>query len=314
MKIALDAMGGDFAPDAILGGVKLSLAELPSTVQLVLVGQENLLKTKLTELEILDHPNIEIVAAEEIIEMGEHPTKALSQKPDSSIVVGYQLLKSKQVDAFCSAGNTGAMHVGAMFTIKAISGIIRPGIAGFVPKENGTLGVILDVGANADCKPDVLMQFGEIGAIYAEHVLNIQDPKVALMNLGEEEKKGTLLIQAAYQLFKINKNLNFVGNIEGYDLFNDKADVIICDGFTGNVILKLAESIYGLMKERDISDPFFDKFNYETVGGSPILGVNGNVLIAHGVSTALAIKNMIWQAKNMVESNVHQKIIERLGQ
>jgi len=314
MRIALDAMGGDFAPDAILGGVKLSLQELPSTVQLVLVGQEELIKTKLAELEILDHPRIEIVSAEETIEMGEHPTKALSQKPNSSIVVGYQLLKSQQVDAFCSAGNTGAMHVGAMFTIKAISGIIRPAIAGFVPKENSTLGVILDVGANADCKPDVLLQFGEIGAIYAQHVLNIEDPKVALMNLGEEEKKGTLHIQAAYQLFKINRNFNFVGNIEGYDLFNDKADVIICDGFTGNVILKLAESIYGLMKKRDISDPFFEKFNYETVGGSPILGVNGNVIIAHGVSTTLAIKNMIWQAKNMVESKVHQKIIERLGQ
>ena len=196
MKIALDAMGGDFAPDAILGGVKLSLDELPSSVQLVLVGQEDLIRTKLAKLEILDHPGIEIVAADETIEMGEHPTKAFSQKPNSSIVVGYQLLKSQQVDAFCSAGNTGAMHVGAMFTIKAISGIIRPGIAGFVPKESGSLGVILDVGANADCKPDVLLQFGEIGAIYAQHVLNIKDPKVALMNLGEEEKKGTLHIQA----------------------------------------------------------------------------------------------------------------------
>ena len=255
---------------------------------------------------------VEITAAEEIIEMGEHPTKALSQKPQASIPVGYRLLKAGRVDAFCSAGNTGAMHVGAMFSVKTITGIIRPGIAGFAPKEHGGLGVVMDVGANADCKPDVLLQFGEIASVYAEHVLKISNPKVGLMSLGAEEKKGTLLTQAAYQLFKINKKINFVGNIEGYDLFNDKADVIVCDGFTGNVILKLAESIYTLLKKRSYSDPFFDQFNYEAIGGSPILGVNGNVIIGHGVSTAIAIKNMLLQATEMVQSEVHQKIKESL--
>ena len=204
------------------------------------------------------------------------------------------------------------MHVGAMFSIKAITGIIRPGIAGFAPKESGGLGVIMDVGANADCKPDVLLQFGEIASIYAQHVLGIERPKVGLMSLGTEEKKGTLLTQAAYQLFKINRKINFIGNIEGYDIFNDKADVIVCDGFTGNVILKLAESIYSLLKKRSFSDPFFDQFNYEAIGGSPILGVNGNVIIGHGVSSAMAIKNMLLQARQMVHSQVHLKIQESL--
>ena len=156
------------------------------------------------------------------------------------------------------------------------------------------------------------MQFGEIASIYAEHVLKIVKPKVGLMSLGTEEKKGTLLTQAAYQLFNINKKINFIGNIEGYDIFNDKADVIVCDGFTGNVILKLAESIYTLLQKRSFSDQFFDQFNYEAIGGSPILGVNGNVIIGHGVSTVIAIKNMLLQAREMVQSQVHQKIKESL--
>ncbi|MGI9551559.1 MAG: phosphate acyltransferase PlsX, partial [Aurantibacter sp.] len=258
MKIALDVVGGDYAPDSTIEGVKLALPELPQDVSIVLIGPEALIHSRLEEFDI-DPARVEITPAEEIIEMGEHPTKALSQKPQASIPVGYRLLKNDEVNAFCSAGNTGAMHVGAMFSIKTITGIIRPGIAGFAPKESGGLGVIMDVGANADCKPDVLLQFGEIASIYAEHVLKIDRPKVGLMSLGEEEKKGTLLTQAAYQLFKLNNKVNFVGNIEGYDIFNDKADVIVCDGFTGNVILKLAESIYTLLQKRSYSDPFFDQ-------------------------------------------------------
>ncbi|MDH3708598.1 MAG: phosphate acyltransferase [Cyclobacteriaceae bacterium] len=311
MKIALDVVGGDYAPDSTIKGVKLALEELPPSVSIALVGPQDLTASKLQEYEV-DTSRIEMVHAPEIIEMGEHPTKGLSQKPQASIPIGYGLLKSGAVEAFCSAGNTGAMHVGAMFSIKSITGIIRPGIAGFAPKESGGLGVIMDVGANADCKPDVLLQFGEIASVYAKHVLKIENPKVGLMNLGEEEKKGTLLTQAAYQLFKINKRLNFVGNVEGYDIFNDKADVIICDGFTGNVILKLAESIYTLLQKRNFSDPFFDQFNYEAIGGSPILGVNGNVIIGHGISTAPAIKNMLIQAMQMAESRVHEKIKETL--
>ena len=311
MKIALDVVGGDYAPDSTIEGVKLALKELPEDVTVVLLGPKDLVHSKLREFDITSD-QLEIVDAPEVIEMGEHPTKALSQKPQASIPMGYGLLKSDKVQAFCSAGNTGAMHVGAMFSIKTITGVIRPGITGFAPKESGGLGVIMDVGANADCKPDVLLQFGEIASIYAEHVLKIPNPKVGLMSLGTEEKKGTLLTQAAYQLFKINKKINFIGNIEGYDIFNDKADVIVCDGFTGNVILKLAESIYSLLKKRSYSDPFFDQFNYEAVGGSPILGVNGNVIIGHGVSSAPAIKNMLLQARDMVKNKVHERIKESL--
>ncbi len=311
MKIALDVMGGDFAPDSTIKGVYLGLQELPPGVTVVLVGPEDLVRSKMKEHHV-DFSRVEIVHAPDVIDMGEHPTKGLSQKPNASIPVGYRLLKSGAVQAYCSAGNTGAMHVGAMFSIKAITGVIRPGIAGFAPKENGGLGVIMDVGANADCKPDVLLQFGEIASVYADHVLKKKYPKVGLMNLGTEDKKGTLLTQAAYQLFKLNKKINFVGNIEGYDIFNDKADVIVCDGFTGNVILKLSESIYSLLKKRKFSDPFFDQFNYEAIGGSPILGVNGNVIIGHGISTAPAIKNMLIQTMQMAESRVHEKIKESL--
>ena len=306
-------MGGDFAPDCTVTGAELASQELSDDVKIVLIGDEDILQSKLKEHGI-DNPKLEIFPSQGVIEMGEHPTKALSQKPNASIPVGYGLLKAGAVKAFCSAGNTGAMHVGAMFTIKAIEGIIRPGIAGFIPKESGDFGVIMDVGANADCKPDVLYQFGEMGALYAKYVFNIPSPKVGLMNLGEEEQKGTLLTQAAYQLFKINSKLNFIGNIEGRDLFNDKADVIVCDGFTGNVILKMAESFFDLLQSRNIKDDYFDRFNYEAIGGSPILGINGNVVIGHGVSSPEAIKNMILLSAKMAESNIHLKIKEHLGE
>ncbi len=306
MKIALDVMGGDFAPDVTIDGAITALAELDSNVHIILIGPEELICSKVNEEDYSGR--ISIYDAPDVIGMGEHPTKAFSQKPRSSIAIGFGLLKTKQIDVFCSAGNTGAMLVGSMFTIKAIEGIIRPAIASFVPRENGEYGIILDVGANADVKPDVLVQFGELGSLYAKHVMKIDNPKVALMNLGEEEQKGTLLTQAAYQLFKVNSKVNFVGNIEGNDIFSDKSDVIVCDGFIGNVILKQAESIYALMKKRNISDPFFDKFNYEAVGGSPILGVNANVIIGHGVSSSIAIKNMLLQAKNMADSKIHEII------
>ncbi|MEM9859056.1 MAG: phosphate acyltransferase PlsX [Bacteroidota bacterium] len=311
MKIALDAMGGDFAPDSTVQGAILASRELPKDCSLVLIGDRGLIESKLNEFGS-SHDNLEIVNAPDVIEMGEHPTKAFSTKPNASIPVGYSLLKSGEIDAFSGAGNTGAMHVGAMFTIKAIEGIIRPGIAGFVPKEAGGFGVIMDVGANADCKPDVLHQFGQIGSLYSKHVFGISDPKVGLMNLGEEEQKGTLLTQAAHQLFKIDTKLNFVGNIEGRDLFNEKADVIVCDGFTGNVILKMAESFFDMIQDRKINEPYFNRFNYEEIGGSPILGINGNVVIGHGVSSARAIKNMILLSMKMAESNIHLKIKKEL--
>ncbi|TRX61777.1 phosphate acyltransferase PlsX [Fulvivirga sp. M361] len=310
MKIALDAMGGDYAPDSTVDGAVLACKELPADTSIVLIGDKGVIEHKLEGYDI-NSSQIEIVHADDVINMGEHPTKAFSTKPKASIPIGYGMLKSGEVASFSSAGNTGAMHVGAMFTIKSIEGIIRPGIVGFVPKESGDFGLIMDVGANADCKPDVLYQFGQIGSLYAKHVFNIESPKVGLVNLGEEEQKGTLLTQAAYQLFKINSNLNFIGNIEGRDLFNDKADVIVCDGFTGNVILKMAESFYDMIQDRKIKDPYFDRFNYEEIGGSPILGINGNVVIGHGVSSAKAIKNMVLLSHRMAKSNIHLKIKDK---
>lgn len=307
MIIALDAMGGDFAPHSSIEGVKLIIDDLAEDDKIVLVGDKTTIAELLDQHKV-DPAFVEIVHANDVVGMDEHPTKAFSQKPNSSIAVGFELLKTHKVNAFCSAGNTGAMHVGAMFTVKPFEGIIRPALASFAPRENGNFGIILDVGANADCKPEVLVQFGEIGSIYAQHVLGYDSPKVALINLGEEEQKGTVNTQAAYQLFKENTKVNFVGNIEGRDLFSDKSDVMVCNGYIGNVVLKMAESVYDLLKKRGFSDPFFDNFNYEAIGGSPILGVDGNVVIGHGVSSGPAIKNMLLLAKKMAETNVHLKI------
>jgi phosphate acyltransferase len=312
IKIALDAMGGDFAPKSIIEGAVMAAAEIPAGVTIVLIGKEDVIQQHLADLKVPEG-TFEVVHAEEVIQMGEHPTKALTQKQRSSIVIGFELLKRGHVSAFSSAGNTGAMLVGSMFSVKATEGILRPAIAGFLPKENGGEGVLLDVGANADCKPEVLAQFGVMGSLYAKHVLGIDNPKVGLMNVGEEEGKGDVASQAAYQLLKNNTKINFIGNIEGRDLFNDKADVVVCDGFTGNVILKMAEEVYEMLEARKIHDPFFDRINYESVGGSPIIGVNGSVMIGHGVSSPLAIKNMLLKSLQMAQADVHLKISKALS-
>ncbi|RYC68372.1 MULTISPECIES: phosphate acyltransferase PlsX [Spirosoma] len=313
MKIAVDAMGGDFAPEAIVDGVLLAAAELPESVAIVLIGKQAVLEPLVHKGTAGARARIELVNADDVIEMSEHPTKALSQKPNSSIGIGFKLLKDKQVQAFCSAGNTGAMHVGALFSIKAIEGVLRPCIAGFVPQITGGHAVILDIGANADCKPEMLAQFGEIGSLYAQHTFGIDRPRVALMNIGHEEQKGSLVAQAAHQLLKDNRRINFIGNMEGGDFFAGKTDVIVTDGFTGNTMFKLGESFYSMAAQRGISDEFIDKTNYESVGGSPILGVNGNVIIAHGISSPLAIKNMIGLAIRQVESDAYTKIAQALS-
>jgi phosphate acyltransferase len=310
MKIAIDAMGGDHAPEAIVQGVMQAEARLNTEdTSLVLVGPRDRI-AQLLQRAGYEGSRIEIVDATDVIEMGEHPTKALSQKPNSSISVGFKLLKSGQVDAFCSAGNTGAMMVGALFSIRAVEGVHRPAIAGFAPQMNGSYAVILDIGANADCKPEMLDQFAVLGTLYAQATLGMEAPRVALMNIGEEEQKGSLVAQAAYQLMKENKRLNFVGNIEGKDFFHNKAEVIVTDGFTGNILLKMGESLYKIMKDRQIEDDFLERTNYESVGGSPIIGVNGNVIIAHGRSSAKAIENMVFLAKKQAESAVYKIIQE----
>jgi glycerol-3-phosphate acyltransferase PlsX len=198
-------------------------------------------------------------------------------------------------------------------SIKPIPGVIRPAICSIIPKENGTYGILLDVGANADCKPDVLCQFGLLGALLAEHVYRIKEPKVALLNIGEEEKKGNAVTQAAYGLMKEQQQYTFIGNVEGRDLFNDKADVMVCDGFTGNVVLKAIEGFHDLLKTRGVHEPFFDRFDYENYGGLPVLGVNGNVIIGHGISNDATIKNMILFSREVVESRLSERIREALS-
>jgi len=242
--------------------------------------------------------------------MNEHPTKALKEKPQSSIGIGFHLLQSGKIDAFISAGNTGAMMVGTFYSIKAIDGIQRPTISTPVPRENGSFGLLLDVGINADCKPENLLQFAILGSLYSKHILKINNPKVGLLNIGEEEGKGNLLAQATYPLLKENPLLNFIGNVEGRDVLTDKADVIVCEGFTGNVVLKMAESFHEIAVRRKIDDDYMNKFDFESYGGTPVLGVSQPVIIGHGISKGLAFKNMIALAQQMIASKLLDKISE----
>jgi glycerol-3-phosphate acyltransferase PlsX len=307
MKIGFDILGGDHAPQNCLDGAILALKELPADAKMVLFGDSDQAKAYFKEKNV-NPDSFEYVHTTEVIHMGEHPTKAFSQKPNSSIFLGFKYLKEQKIHAFASAGNTGAMLVGAMFTVKAVPGVIRPCITSPLPKEHGGFGIILDVGTNADCKPDVLYQFGILGSIWAHEIYGVKNPKVALLNIGEEAEKGNLVSQAAYTLMKDSKDFNFVGNVEGNDLYGDKADVIVCEGFVGNVVLKNAESFFKLIKSRNRSDDFFDRFNYEIYGGTPILGINSNVLISHGKSSPLAFKNTLILARDMVNANLDEKI------
>jgi glycerol-3-phosphate acyltransferase PlsX len=306
MNIGLDMMGGDFAPLEAIKGIKL-YRELGSNAELTLFGDSQQINDLLQEHQ-LDFAGIHVVHTSQVVDMDEHPTKALREKQDSSIAVGFGYLAKGMTDAFISAGNTGAMMVGSLFSIKAIEGIQRPTIGAYMPRENGKLGWLLDVGINADCKPENLVQFALLGSIFAEQILNIPNPKVGLINIGEEEGKGNLLAQAAYPLLKELKSINFIGNIEGRDVFLDKADVMVCEGFTGNIILKLGESIHGLVQRRNIKDEFFDMFEFEQYGGVPVLGVNKPVIIGHGISHAKAFKNMIGIAQTMIEKDLIGKI------
>lgn len=300
-------MGGDNSPDATLSGAYLASKKLSKDETIVLVGDEKLAKSWFKSHDI-DPSIFEFLHADEVISMNEHATKALRKKPNNSISIGFNALKNKEIDVFSSAGNSGAMLVGSMFSIGPIKGVIRPSITSVLPKKNGGVGLILDVGVNADCKPDVLFQFAILGSLFAENIYNIKKPKVGLLNIGEEKGKGNLLTQSAYRLLEDNDDINFVGNVEGRDLFNEKADVIVCDGFTGNVVLKLAESFYSLINQKNIRDDYFDRFNYEIYGGTPVLGVDGNVLIGHGISNENAIKNMILLGKDLINSKLNSKI------
>jgi glycerol-3-phosphate acyltransferase PlsX len=309
MRIGIDILGGDFAPEATVRGAILAAKSLPADSRLVLIGDEKSIRS-ICHSENFDPSVFDIVHTTELIEMGEHPARAFAQKQNASVVKGFKLLALGEIDGFASAGNTGAMMVGAMQVIKSIPGVIRPCIAAFVPRLGDKPMVLLDVGLNPDCEQEELNQYAILGDIYARQVLNISSPRVALLNIGEEEGKGNLVTKAAHQLMKDSRIFNFVGNIEGSDLFSDKADVIVCDGFVGNVLLKEAEAFYTMIKRRKINDDFFEKFNFENYGGTPVLGINAPVLIAHGISNDVAIKNLIFHAAEVIKGNLCEKIKE----
>lgn len=307
MRIGLDFMGGDFAPIEPLKGAIEAQEAFGTHFQVVLFGDEAIGRVAMQELG--GNPeDFEWVHCTEVITFNDHPTKAVSQKPDSSIVKGFGFLKARQTHAFISAGNTGAMMVGAIYSIKPIEGVIRPGITTVIPKVSGKFGIMLDVGANADCRPDVLYQFGLLGSLFCQNVYQIENPKVGLLNIGEEKEKGNLVTKEAYQLMEDNQRYHFIGNIEGRDLFLDKADVAVCDGFTGNIVLKACESIFTILKKQSVNNEYLNRFNYEDYGGTPVLGVNAPVIIGHGISSAKAFRNMFKLAENMVANNLVEKI------
>ncbi|MGV9014099.1 MAG: phosphate acyltransferase [Flavobacteriales bacterium] len=309
MRIGVDIMGSDHGVVVPLRAAVLALKELPDNARLVLIGHE---KTILDGLhaEGTDPTAFDIVPSMDDIGMSDHASKALAAKPNSSIALGFGMLQQGKLDAFASTGNTGAMLVGSVMVMKPLPGVQRPCITSILPKADGSFGLMVDVGANADCKPEVLFQFGLLGSLFAKHVYHIESPKVGLLSIGEEEKKGNALTLAAHALMKGTDRFNFIGNVEGRDLFHDKADVVVCDGFTGNVVLKALEGFHNLISERGLKDPFLDRFDYQNYGGTPVLGVHGNVVIGHGISNAQTIKNMILFTRELVESKLNARIRE----
>jgi glycerol-3-phosphate acyltransferase PlsX len=307
MRIGLDISGGDFAPKATIDGALLAREVLSNDVTIVLLGDEEIIRSEFAKRG-KNFDGFEVVHAPEVITYHDHPTRAIPKKPNSSIAIGFDLLAKANLDVFASTGNTGAMLVGAMYKLNTVPGIIRPCITSTLPCVDGSHTILLDVGSNADCKADVLYQFAVLGALYSKHVHGVDNPRVALLNIGEEDSKGNLLTIAAYKLLSESDELNFTGNIEGRDLFTGIADVIVCDGFTGNIVLKEAEGIYTLMRKRGIRDEYFDRFNYENYGGTPILGVKGNAVIGHGISNDIAIKNMLLHSYEVAASGLATKI------
>lgn len=301
-------MGGDYAPENVILGVIDAYSHLDSETKIFLVGDQE----KITEVcrhYGLDSGNFVVIHASQTIGMGEHPVKSYLQKSDSSINVGFNKLLEGEIDAFASAGSTGAMLMGCVRTLKTLKGLLRPCISAQIPLANGKNMLILDVGLNTESKPKMLYQFGIIGSIYAKTMMGIANPRVALLNIGEEREKGTLVAQEAYKMMEASKELNFVGNMEANSLFNGGiADVLVTDGFVGNVCLKQTESMYEMFSKLGVNHPFLSRFNYEYYGGTPVLGVTAPVVIGHGASTPLAIRNMILEA----EKSVKNRLVERV--
>jgi glycerol-3-phosphate acyltransferase PlsX len=313
IKIGLDAMGGDFAPEVVVKGAVMALDAISEESRIVLYGDAEAIRTLLAEAGCAEE-KFEIVATSEVIEMGEHPVRAFQQKRDSSIVVGFQHLADGKIDGFASAGSTGAIMVGSTQVVKVIDGVIRPSISAIVPTITGAPVVLLDVGLNVDCRPDVLEQYALIGSIYAESVLGVKSPRVALLNIGTEATKGNLQAKEAYELMQVGcetGRYNFVGNVEASHIFTSKvADVVVCDGFVGNTILKLSEGLYAANAALGTTNAFLEGMNYENIGGTSVLGVNAPVIIGHGKSTAKAIKSMILSTEQAIRANIVARLSE----
>lgn len=313
MNIGIDAMGGDWAPRNVILGAIESLAHISPDSSITLIGKRRSIEEQCNEL-CLSSKQLKIVDAEEVIEMDDHPVKSFLIKERSSLVVGFDMLKSGEIDAFASAGNTGAILTGCHAKLKPLPGVMRPAIAVEMPHLEGGEVLFLDVGFNTECKPDMLYQFGLLGSIYAKEMMGIEEPKVALLNVGAEEEKGGIVAREAYKLMKDWTRYHFVGNIEANELFLKKrADVVVTDGFVGNVLLKQAEAMYNLARELGYEKSFFKGFNYETYGGAPILGISSPVIVGHGASSPLAITNMVLQAEKALQSRLVEKIKESIS-
>ncbi len=330
MIIAVDASGGDYAPHEIVKGAVKAAQEYE--VEVALVGRKKVLHVLAGRH--LQKYGLTIVEASQTIESNESPVKAIRSKPNSSIVVGVNLVKEGKAAAFVSAGNTGAVLGAALFSLGKVKGIERPAIACIMDITPSTPVLLIDAGANVDCRPSHLVQFAQMGAIYSQHVLGISSPRIGLLSVGEEETKGNQLVQESYQLLKKANNLNFIGNIEGHDILKVTADVVVTDGFTGNIVLKtiegLSDTFLGSVRQigqvvsnvyhfrgrdllRDLGlGSWVDRIDYREHGGACLLGVNGNIIIAHGRSQAKTIKSAIGIAKNMAEQGISQVIKEEI--
>ena len=330
VRIALDAMGGDHAPEAIVGGAIEAAQRADGRYEIVLVGDKPTIESELQKYKNIEKLNISIEHASQVVEMHEAPGMALRKKPDSSIAVCMRLQKEGRAEAMVSAGNTGAVMAAALFVLKRIPGVQRPAIGSFLPHESGVC-VMLDVGSNVDCKPDQLQQFGVMGSIFANHVMGLESPRVGIINIGEETSKGNEATQQAHEQLAQTKQINFIGNVEGRDIMRGVADVVVCDGFVGNILLKFGESIARMiaegLKEEIGSDirgklgallllphmkRLLGKFDYQEYGGAPLLGVKGNCIICHGSSSPKAIKNAVEEAYRMIQENVNSLIEEQV--
>jgi glycerol-3-phosphate acyltransferase PlsX len=329
MKIAVDAMGGDFAPQNIIGGVKLALAEYAGISRLFLVGDETRVRAEI-QAQGLPTSKLEIVHAPEVVEMGESAAKAVRRKKHSSINVATDLVKSGDAEAVVSAGHTGAAVTAATLKLRNLPGVERAGIASPLPNEHGVCNLI-DAGANLDRRPIQLLQYGIMGSVYSRHVGGVQSPRVGLMSVGTEDDKGTDFTKEVFALLKAS-HLNFIGNVEGHDLFESPVDVVVCDGFVGNVVLKsceaTAKAMFKWLKLEIKSSPIRslgailakgafkavkNRSSYEIYGGSPLLGTNGVCIIAHGSSSALAMKNAIRVAAESIQHRVNPHIEEEIA-